>query len=216
MFRSASGSRPVDERWRHFLKANAGKQIVTQGHSTDDVFVLCAGWAFRYIQLGDGSRQILKFILPGDIFSPALIFEDTPACSVKALTAVQATAFRRNEIRARCCCDEKLSSVVAKSFIEDKNYGDRLLAVVAHTSAEQRIAYLFLHLMHRIAASSVIREGRYFFPLRQQHIADAVGLTTVHVSRVLGGFRDRRILSLADGVLQIINREELDRIGLLS
>jgi len=216
LFRSASEKRPADERWQHFVKANAGKQMVAQGHHTDDVFVLCAGWAFRYIQLPDGSRQILKFILPGEIFSPALIFENIPAWSVKALTTVQATAFKRNEIRARCCCDDDLSSTVAKSFIEDKYHADRLLAMVAHTSAEQRIAYLLLHLMHRIAARSVIREGRYFFPLRQQHIADAVGLTTVHVSRVLGGFRDRRILSLADGVLQIINRGELDRIGLLS
>ena len=80
-------------------------------------------------------------------------------------------------------------------------------------SAEERIAYLLLHLTQRIAARSVIREQRYPFPLRQQHVADAVGLTSVHVSRVLSLFRDRGIIELSDGVLQVINLPELERIG---
>jgi CRP-like cAMP-binding protein len=62
----------------------------------------------------------------------------------------------------------------------------------------------------------VIREQRYPFPLRQQHIADAVGLTPVHVSRVLGLLRERGIAELSEGVLQIFNLSELQRIGLLN
>jgi CRP-like cAMP-binding protein len=83
-------------------------------------------------------------------------------------------------------------------------------------SAEERIAYLLLHLTRRISARSVIREQRYLFPLRQQHIADAVGLTPVHVSRVLSLFRDRGIVGLSDGVLQVFNPHELERIGSLN
>jgi CRP-like cAMP-binding protein len=62
---------------------------------------------------------------------------------------------------------------------------------------------------------NVIRDQRYPFPLRQQHIADAVGLTSVHVSRVLGLFRDRRLLALSEGVLTVFNPSELERIGSL-
>jgi CRP/FNR family transcriptional regulator len=69
--------------------------------------------------------------------------------------------------------------------------------------------------MPRIAARNVIREQRYPFPLRQQHIADAVGLTSVHVSRIFSLFRDRRIVTLSDGVLQVFNLPELERIGSL-
>ena len=83
-------------------------------------------------------------------------------------------------------------------------------------SAEERIAYLLLHLTQRIAARSVIRDQRYPFPLRQQHIADAVGLTPVHVSRVFGLFRDRGIAELSDGVLQVFNLRELEHIGSLN
>jgi CRP/FNR family transcriptional regulator len=83
-------------------------------------------------------------------------------------------------------------------------------------SAEERIAYLFLHLTQRIAARSVIREQRYPFPLRRQHIADAVGLTAVHVSRVLSLFRERGLVELSDGVLKVFNLPELQRIGSLN
>jgi len=62
----------------------------------------------------------------------------------------------------------------------------------------------------------VIREQRYPFPLRQQHIADAVGLTPVHVSRVLSLFRERGLVVLSDGVLQVFNLPELERIGSLN
>jgi CRP/FNR family transcriptional regulator len=82
-------------------------------------------------------------------------------------------------------------------------------------SAEERIAQLLLHLMQRIAARNVIREQRYPLPLRQQHIADAVGLTPVHVSRVLSLFRERGLLELSEGVLQVFNLPELERIGSL-
>ncbi|MFX5237466.1 helix-turn-helix domain-containing protein, partial [Acinetobacter baumannii] len=79
-----------------------------------------------------------------------------------------------------------------------------------------RIAHLLLHLMRRIATRSVIREQRYPFPLRQQHIADAVGLTPVHVSRVFSLFRERGIVELSEGALQVFNLTELERIGLLN
>jgi CRP-like cAMP-binding protein len=62
----------------------------------------------------------------------------------------------------------------------------------------------------------VIREQRYPFPLRQQHIADAVGVTPVHVNRILSRFRDRGLVELSDCVLQVFNLPELERIGSLN
>ncbi|MGZ5178647.1 MAG: Crp/Fnr family transcriptional regulator [Burkholderiales bacterium] len=87
--------------------------------------------------------------------------------------------------------------------------------MLGQRSAEERVAYLFLHLTQRVAGQSVICENRYPFPLRQQHIADAVGLTPVHVSRVMSLFRDRGIIELSNGVLQVLNLSELERLGLM-
>lgn len=199
-------------RSRQFFGAAPGKQIVAHGRATSDVYVLCVGWAFRYLQLRDGRRQIIKFLLPGDLLSPELVLDAVPQTSVKALTAVQVAAFSRTDIQAEGG-DRDLGWTVTRSLIDDGRDLNRLLAVVAQMDAETRIAHLLLHLMRRIATKSVIREECYLLPIRQQHIADTVGLTTVHVSRVLGGFRERGILTLARGELQVFDREGLERLA---
>jgi CRP/FNR family transcriptional regulator len=201
--------------WQHFFAARAGAQIAVRDQHSEDVFVLCAGWAFRYFQLADGRRQILKFLLPGDLFSSITIFDKTFHFSVKALTEVQVSGFSRSEVRKRCGADSDVQGAIAKSCVTDTNEMTELLTALGQCSAEERIAHLLLHLMPRIAARNVIREQRYPFPLRQQHIADAVGLTPVHVSRVLGLFRERRLLELSEGHLKVINPAELERIGSL-
>jgi CRP-like cAMP-binding protein len=213
LFGSPSGDSKTGRQY--FARARGGEQIVVRNRAYDDVFVLCAGWAFRYYQLSDGRRQILKFLLPGDLFSSMAIFEGTFQFSVKALTDAQVSGFSRSEIGTKCLANPGVQSAIANSCIADSRDATELLTALGQLSAEQRIAYLLLHLMQRVAARNVIREQRYPFPLRQQHIADAVGLTSVHVSRVFGLFRDRRILSVSEGVLQVFNHPELERIGSL-
>lgn len=204
-----------DSGWQHFAAARAGEQIAVRNQVADDVFVLCDGWAFRYFQLADGRRQILQFLLPGDIFSPITIFEEAFYFSVKALTQVRLSAFARSEIQARCAANSSTRWAIAKACIAEAHDAAALSTALGQLSAEERIAYLLLHLMPRIAARNVIREQRYPFPLRQQHIADAVGLTPVHVSRVFSQFRERRILAMSDGMLTVSNLAELEKIGLL-
>ena len=103
---------------------------------------------------------------------------------------------------------------ISETLAEKLNEAGQLLAAIAQGSAEERIAYLILHLTRRIRRSSIVRDERYFFPLTQQHIADAVGLTAVHVSRVLSVFRARGWMMISDGTLEIFDRQELNRIGL--
>lgn len=215
IFEPIASAPQAGSSFQYSAVAKAGKQIVARGKPSDYVFVLCAGWAFRYIQLPNGSRQILKFLQPGDLFSPISVFEEAFHFSVAALTSVQISGFARSEVRRRCFADAEAQSAIAKSVVLDARDTTELLAVLAQCSAEQRIAYLLLHLIRRIAARQVIREQRYPFPLRQQHIADAVGLTPVHVSRVLGLLRDRGIVVLTDGVLEILDLPALERIGSL-
>ncbi len=88
--------------------------------------------------------------------------------------------------------------------------------MLGQRSAVERIAYLFLHLMRRIGDQGIVHEHRYRLPLRHRHIGDAVGLTSVHVSRVLSHFRSRNIAELSDGFLQVFDLEELQRLGSLS
>ncbi|TPQ43007.1 Crp/Fnr family transcriptional regulator [Bradyrhizobium guangdongense] len=202
--------------WQYHRVVAAGKQIVAQDQTSPDVFVLCGGWGFRFLQLNDGRRQILNFLLPGDLFSVASVFEERFHFSVKALTAVQFSGMRRSEVQFRLAESPAIVLALAKTCSVEAEASDEIIAMLGQCSAEERIAHLLLHLMRRVAKRNVIREQRYPLPLRQQHIADAVGLTAVHVSRILGSFRDRGIVELSNGVLKVADLAELERIGSLN
>jgi CRP-like cAMP-binding protein len=213
-----SGNLRSDPRktWHYHRVVRAGQQIVVRNQSYPDVFVLCVGWGFRFVQLADERRQILHFLLPGDLFSVSSVFEERPHFSVTALTEVQVTGMRRAEVKTRLVQDPTVVMALAKACAAESKSSDATIVALGKYSAEERIAFLLLQLMRRISARSVIRGQQYPFPLRQQHIADAVGLTTVHVSRTLGAFRDRGIVEISNGVLNVIDRDELERIGSLN
>ncbi len=204
---------PAD--WQHHRIVPAGKQLLGPNQASPDVYVLCSGWGFRFVQLPDGRRQILNFLLSGDLISATSVLEERVHFSVMALTAVQVSGRRRERVRSRMSSNPAVVAAVAKSFAVEAESSDNLIAALGQCSGEERIAYLFLHLMQRIAARSVVHERRYPFPIRQQHIADAVGLTPVHVSRILGAFRERGIADLSNGVLEVHDPDELERLGSL-
>lgn len=202
--------------WQEFRSARANENIVVRGDKPEFVHVLCDGWAFRYYPLADGRRQILRLILAGDLFSAVAVFDDNLHFSIQALTEARVSLFRRADVQEKFDVEPAVSAALIQSCIAQSRDTDQLLTVVGQRSAEERIAYLFLHIMKRVAIRSVIRGGRCPFPLRQQHVAEMVGITPVHVSRVIGLFRDRGIIDLSGGFLTVLNHAELERIGSLN
>ena len=208
-----SGKTEPAASWQGSFTVRAGGQIATRNQASNDVLVLCTGWAFRYFQLADGRRQILQFLMAGDILSPATIFDKKYLYSAKALTEVMLSEFPRTQVRQRCASRPEAQSAIANCSVDEVRDAIELATTLGQCSAEERIAHLLLRLMPRIAARNVIREHRYPLPLRQQHIADAVGLTPVHVSRVFSLFRERGIMSISEGVLRVFDMSELERLA---
>jgi CRP-like cAMP-binding protein len=209
---TAGSAQSTEPDWQRFRAVPAGRQMVLANQPTPDVYVLCSGWGFRFMQLPNGRRQILGFLLPGDLLTGSL-FQDHMHFSVKALTAVQVSAMSRTEVFTRIAANMEIVRAAAACCAAETHASDNLIAALGRLSAEERIAFLFLHLMRRITSRSEIHDARYPMPLRQQHIADAVGLSPVHVSRVLGAFRERGIADLSRGTLEVFDRRELQRLG---
>lgn len=199
--------------WQSFRAARPNEIILVRQEPSEYVHVLCEGWAFRYLHLTDGRRQILRFLLAGDLFAAVSFFVDRLPFSVRALTPIRLTRYRREAIKGMLFTNPALSSVLSAICVEeDKDAGELLLAL-GQRSADERIAYLFLHLIKRIELRCVIRAQCYPFPLRQQDIAGITGVTPVHVSRVLSSFHRRGICKLSGGVLEVTDFAELERIG---
>lgn len=177
------------------------------------MLVLCEGWAFQYAEVSGEGRQILKFLIPGDVLTAALIFDRVSPLSVKALTAVRIGGFARSEIRENFRADPDDISAITGILAGEARDSAELAAMLGRCSAERRVAHLIANLVRRLAAGHVVGGQRYPFPLRRRHIADSVGLTTVHVSRVLGRLRSQGIISLSDGAIEVLDRQALVQLG---
>jgi CRP-like cAMP-binding protein len=196
-----------------FGGANPHQTIHAAGGPSNYVYMLCYGWAFRIAQLGDGRRQILSVLLAGDLFSSRMIFSESAEYSFQALTHVRFARFDRSDLRAAMIANIKLFDAFAQVCANESKAADELVIDLGRRNAEERIARLILHLTDRIGERTVVRDSSYPFPLRQNDMADILGLTSVHVSRVITKFRKAGLIEYAGGNLRIMRPQELAELS---
>jgi CRP/FNR family transcriptional regulator len=171
--------------------------------------VICSGWSVSSIALPDGRRQILAFLLPGDAVSTAFLFGSLSGRHVEAVTEVTYRKFKRNDLRALLFENPDLFDRISKTWIDERVQADQLALDLGRRTASERIARQILNLAERLAKRGMMSGQTMEFPLRQRHIADATGLTPVHVSKVLGEFQRARLIEISSRSLTILNEAEL-------
>ena len=175
--------------------------------------VICQGWATSSVALPDGRRQILSFLLPGDMFSVASVFEPMSGRLVEAVTEVTYRNYKRNELKAALFEHPDLLEMLAKSWIEEKRQADQLAVDLGRRTANERIARLILNLLDQLAKRGMAQDQTIEFPLRQHHVADATGLTPVHVSKVLSEFRRGGLIEISNRSLKILDVARFQRVA---
>jgi CRP-like cAMP-binding protein len=171
--------------------------------------VICSGWSVSSIALPDGRRQILSFLLPGDAVSVAFLFGPLSGRHVEAVTEVTYRKFKRADLRALLFENPDLFDRFSKIWIDERVQADQLALDLGRRTASERIARQILNLAERLAKRGMMSGQTMEFPLRQRHIADATGLTPVHVSKVLGEFQRARLIEISSRSLTILNEAEL-------
>jgi len=177
--------------------------------SHESVYVICDGWAFRFRRFEDGRRYILNFLFAGDVVYG---FSKNAGFSLQALTDIRYCKFVRAELKARIRDEPRTYDAWTAARIAEQTELAVTAAALAQFSAAERIAQLVLRLRDRLDARGMLHNESCAFPLRQVHIADATGLTTVHVSRTISAFRKAGVFAVDDGRLTILNLAKLRRI----
>lgn len=165
--------------------AERNQDVVVEGEENGTCYLLLDGWACRYKLLPDGRRQILTFALPGDIIglqdSVAHVADD----SFAALTSVVVCPFSGQVIQKIRRERPNLSAALDWTLGRDHAIlGERLLSLGRRTAFEA-LAHLLLELYDRLMLVGLARERAYRLPVTQEALADALGLTVVHVNRTL-------------------------------
>jgi CRP-like cAMP-binding protein len=194
------------------LAIDAGGWIIHAGQKAE-LFTLFSGWAFRFKTLSDGRRQILNFMLPGDIVGlQASMFSDS-LYDVVALTSVELCLFPRAKIWALYERMPELAfDLTWLGAREESQVDDNLMSVGAR-SAEEKIAALIIGLYRRADLLALVRDKKLLFPLSQQHVADALGLSLVHTNKTINKLRRMGVFDLSGGMLTLQNVGALERIA---
>ncbi|MBS0533333.1 MAG: Crp/Fnr family transcriptional regulator [Proteobacteria bacterium] len=175
--------------------------------------IVCSGWAMSSIALPDGRRQVISFLLPGDIVSVGSLLAPLSGHTVEAITEVTYRKFKRQEIKDLLFARSDLLERLFTLWNEAKARADQLALDLGRRRADERIARLILRLSEKVAKRSLVRTQTFDFPLRQRHIADATGLTPVHVSKILGELQRAGMIEISGRSLTILNASELQRVA---
>jgi len=166
----------------------AGGAVVHENQDNARLFTLYSGWAFRYKTLSDGRRQILNFLLPGDLVGLQQEFGDASMHGVEALTDCTLCVFP--------------SDGLWTLFREHPRLGYDITWLSAHEEG---------HVDDHLLTAG--RRNATAFPLNQQHIADALGLSLVHTNKTLRRLSALGLHELKNGRLRMLNTRALARIA---
>lgn len=201
------------DKWSTVQTIPARRTICHPNEWSEFISIICSGWATSSVALPDGRRQILSFLLPGDIASLAGLLEPVCGPLIEAVTDVTCRTFKREELKTVLLGRRDLLEKVTAHLIEERKRADELAVDLGRRTAEERLARLILKLRERLAERGMARDQTFEFPLRQWQIADATGLTPVHVSKVLGELQRADLIEIKDRWLTILNPAELRRVA---
>src|SRR6266567_4527105 len=181
------------------LTVPAGTEIIQAQQDSPDLYTLYSGWAFRFKTLPDGRRQILNFLLPGDLLGLQAAMFDAALHGIEALTDVELCLLPRRKTWALFDQMPALAFDVTWFGSREESLVDENLTSVGRRTALERIAALIVKLYKRAAALGLVTDGTFAFPLTQHHIADALGLSLVHTNKTLARLRKLGMFTQGNG-----------------
>lgn len=184
--------------------------IIQEDEVGGPIYTLFEGWAIRYHRLPKGARQILDIVLPGDMIGLASAILGTVKHSVQAITPATLCVLSGRGIPELFDQHPGLALNIMQTRVEEEQRGDVRLSLLGRSNAGQRIGYLMLETFDRLRQRGMVDGGSTCpFPLQRRDIADAVGLSRVHVARTLERLRDGKLAEIQDGVLVLFDRARL-------
>ena len=182
----------------HAQRVPAGKLLQIENDESTVVYLIVSGWLTVSKISPDGQRQIVDFLLPGNVFDPGSADEIMASTDVNALTDAQIAVVPRASwfgfLADHPQAHELAIRLGAAGYAR---IAERLLRM-GRGNAETRVAYAFCELGLRASDRGLVAVREFHLPLNQPLLGDFVGLSSVHVSRTISGLVRRGLLSYGD------------------
>lgn len=191
----------------------ARRDLIREGDDAGPMLVILDGWACRYKLVPGGGRQITAFLLPGDLCNTHVGVIDAMDYSLCTLTAARVAFVPRDAIDSFLASRVEIAQAIWKMQLVDESILRSWIVNMGRRTAIERVAHLMceLHVRTRVVATS--NETDCPMPLTQVVLADALGLTSVHVNRVLRILKAGDIMTIGAGTLTISDFTKLAAIA---
>jgi CRP-like cAMP-binding protein len=187
--------------------------IIREGEPTTTCTLLVAGFAFRQKLVTNGARQIISIHIPGEFLDIQHCLLKVADHNVQALTRASVGVIPKAALLELMASNPNIRRAIWMDSLIDASVFREWVVNVGRRDARGRIAHLLCELADRLRGSGVRDGEMYDFPLTQEQIGDATGLTAVHTNRTLQSLRKDGLINLTSSRLQILDWERLAEVG---
>lgn len=210
---SEEDKRALSEIVRDVADVPADADLKMQGERPEVVHLVLDGLACRYKVLEDGRRQIVGFMVPGDTCDTHVSLLRCMDHSIATLCSGRIATLRGNELARITAERPALAQLLWISALVDQAILREWLVNVGRRDAFERVSHLLWELFLRYATVGRINGDTFSLPLTQQELADALGLSAVHVNRTIQRLKNEGLIEIAGGRLTILRPAELQAIS---
>lgn len=192
-----------------------GEALMAMGEAHESVYRVRAGWFAQVRALPDGRNQIIEVFLPGDLVGVKTMFLAQQFETVQALTVAAVEYAHCRQVRELSTSDPDVALRLMWQILEDERRLHAWIVSLGQGDADERMAQMLLDFHGRLAHADLIPEDASEFPLpmTQQHLSDLLGISEVHVNRVLRRLREQGVVTMRSGKVRLLDRPALERLA---
>ena len=194
-------------------RLDAGAYLVREGDIPRHCAVLAKGYAFRQKLTGSGARQIMAVCIPGDAVDLQNMFLDVSDHSVKLLTQASVADIPREALQQLVRNRPAVGTAVITMTLVESSILREWVVNVGRRDSRARIAHILCEFAVRLETRGMIHDGGFELPMTQEQLADATGLTSVHVNRVLKSLEVDGLISRRRRYIHFDNWRALQDVG---
>lgn len=187
--------------------------VRAQSQPVDFVYVLKSGWAYSFRILRNGNRQVLDIFLPGDVMGLCDIACERSITGVATLTEAVICPFPRRKLGALLHDSEHLTNLFFLIAAREQAMLLERVINLGRRSAIQKVSHFLIEIFLRLQRADPHLEDSFELPLSQALIADALGLSEIHVNRTLRRLREKGLVETSGGEIRLLDRDRLQALA---
>lgn len=190
-----------------------GRYLVREGDRANQCILLVSGFVFRSKIAGSGSRQILSIHLCGDLVDLQNSLLDEADHNVQALTRAEVAHIPQQAILAVADAYPAIARALWRDTLVDGSIYREWILNIGQRDARQRISHLVCEIVLRQEEAGLCQGPSYEWPMTQEQIGDATGLTPVHVNRTIQALRKDGLIATGSRSVTVTDWPGLQRAG---